>query len=154
MGTASRPGITGGAIMLLLFLGAVFVASLPMIAGIFAAALLPQTGGLRDDVGTPHLLHLLWIYPGLFLVGSVVDAVGKHLRGSRPRGPVGTVVELVVLCSLLSLMLGVYFARPEGAVLAAGIALLLYWPFVKGMERRTARRDAEQDSPPDGIAAG
>ncbi|CAQ02043.1 putative integral membrane protein [Clavibacter sepedonicus] len=125
-----------------------------MVAGLFAGALLPQAGGLRDEVGTAHLLHLLWIYPLLFLAGTVVDAVGKHVRGSRPAGVIGSGVELVVLWAILSLMLGVYFARAEGAVLAAGIAMLVYWPFVKGMERKTARRDAEQDSPPDGVATG
>lgn len=132
--------------MVLLLLGAVLLASVPVLAGVVAGAFLPGAGGLREGTGLGALAHLLWIYPALFLAATVVDGVGKYVRDGGERSAASTVVEFVVLCGALTLMLTVFLQRPEAAAVGAAVALLLYWPFVRHLERNAEEDEIESNA--------
>lgn len=149
MATASDSKLVGGTVMALLFLGAVLLASIPLLAGVVVGALVPGIGGLRPGSGPGQLLHLLWIYPVLFLVATVVDGVGKYFRDGGDRSAAGTATELVVLWFAVTLMLTVFLEHPGGAALASAVAMLLYRPFVRHLERQ-----AEEDEPEDDDVTG
>lgn len=146
MATATARKIGGGVVMLLLLVGAVAVAALPLVVGLVAGAYLPDgVGGLRTEGGPARMLHLLWVYPVLWVAALVVDALVKYVTFGRRPGPVALAVEVLVMWVVLTLLYGVFFERVQGAALAAAVALLVLVPFVRLLEK-----GAEDDEPDDG----
>lgn len=129
-----------GGVMSALLLGAVAVAALPLAVGIVVGALVPEVGQLRTEDGAWRLLHLLWVYPGVFVLATISEGVAKHVAGAPPRGA-GAVVEAVVLWAGLTLMFGVFFHHPASAAIGAGTGLLATWPFTRALERAAERAD-------------
>ncbi|MEJ5914010.1 hypothetical protein [Pseudokineococcus sp. 1T1Z-3] len=140
-----RGGLTGGLIMGGLLLGAVLAASLPLIAAVLVVDALPGVGELRTDGGLARLVNLVWAYPGLFVAGMVASGVGKGLKGrGRSRVTVLAVETTIMVASLTAIMFVVFFVDLAGALLATAIALVLYWPFVRFLERGVRKDEEEQ----------
>lgn len=130
----------------LLLLGAVCAAALPLVVGVIAGAYLPEhLGGLRTDGGPWRLLHLLWVYPVLYVVATIVEGVLKHLGLGDSRAPAVIVVEALILWFALTLMFAVFFERFAGAALGAAVGLAVLVPFVRALDR--AGDTEEQDAP-------
>lgn len=136
MAGRDRVGPGGFLIMSGILIGAIVGAAVPMIAGVGLVALIPRVGELNHPLPT-ILLHMLWMYPALWLVGTVVDSVAKHLVGGRPLGWFGTLVGDLITWWALSMMFTVVFRDLLGAMLAALVACLLMKPFMAWLERHT-----------------
>lgn len=131
-----------------LLIGAIFVASLPMLAGILVTALVPWFGHLRVPVWTV-LLHMLWMYPTLWLYSLISDPIEKfYVAAAKQRaaeqGPgrfrPGLWIErLADLCGwgMLSLIYISVFSDALGVMFASLITALLYKPTVAFLERNS-----------------
>ncbi len=127
--------------MSVLLLGAIIVAAIPLVVGIIVGEKVPGAGDLRPDGGAWRLLHLLWVYPATFMLAAVSEGVAKHVTG-KAAGGIGAVVEAVFLWVALTFMFGVFFEQMGGAAIGAGVALVVYWPFVHLLQRSADRAEA------------
>lgn len=134
--------------MMLLLVAVAFtvVAALPMAVAIGVSAAVPGAGLLKDEVGVWSMVHLLWMYPALFMVGTVYDGVASFATERRP-GPVAECIGLVVQWGALTAMFLVFFRGLVGASLGAALALVLFTVFVGGLERRLAAEEDGSDAP-------
>ena len=132
----------GWVVMPLLLVGAIAVASLPLVAGLVVSALIPSVGALRVDSGWA-LLHLLWIYPVIYVVATIVEPLEKvAIISGTPRVVAKTASSAVFLVVLTGLLL-VFFDSWIGAAIAAATGGLMLWAFVKILPTKPApARDA------------
>ncbi|UNX54799.1 hypothetical protein MF406_00380 [Georgenia sp. TF02-10] len=142
----SESKIFGGVVMTLLFLAALCAACLPLLAGLVVAAYVPGTGDLRTETGGSRLLHLLRMYPAVFLFATVLGGVRKYLERAGPRRWVAAGEELAMWL-FVSALFTVFFEQAAGALLGAAIALLLYWPFVRFLERGAEKNGPDPEEP-------
>lgn len=143
--TLSESRWVGAIVMPLLLLGALCAVSIPLIAAIILGSCMPTVGELRPGNGW-RLLHLLWMYPVMYLVEVVAGGFNRHFTGvSEPRGVAGVVVGAIIWLAL-SAMFGVFFVHPAGAALTAAAALALSRPFLRMIERATEKRESEGTS--------
>ncbi|MBB1484961.1 hypothetical protein H5392_13955 [Tessaracoccus sp. MC1865] len=143
--SADDPARHGPAWVPLLLAGAVLVAALPMLAGIVVTAAVPWFGTLRVPVWTV-LLHVLWMYPVLWLYSLVADPIEKfyvtaatHNPGRNPgRLPPGFWIERladVAAWLVLALMYTVVFTDTVGVLVSSLLTALLYKPTLALLER-------------------
>lgn len=135
MDDLSESKLFGSVVMTLLFLGAVCVASLPLLAGVIIGAYMPGTGGIRNDLGLRGMLHFLWIYPAVFVFATVLGGLNRYLELERGKSRrYVSILEAVLMWILVTVLFGVFFEQSLGAAVGAAAALVLYWPFVRWME--------------------
>lgn len=138
-----RSGPGGTAIMAGLLLGAILAASLPLFIALLVTNALPGVGELRTGGGPLRLVHLLWVYPAMWIGASIATGVAKGLRLRGKPKVAQVVAEYAITWSATTLiMLVAFFEDLAGAFLSASIALLLYLPFVRFLERG-AKKDEE-----------
>lgn len=137
-----RVGPGGFLIMSGILIVAVVGAGVPMIAGVGLIALIPGLGELNHSFPTV-LLHMLWMYPLLWVTSTVTDSVSKHLVGGRPPGRLGTLIGGLITWWVVALMFTVVFRQPLGAILAGLVACLLMKPFAAWLERHTPNDDTD-----------
>lgn len=134
----------GGTVMTGLLLGAIAVAAIPVVVGFLVATLVPEVGELRDGSGW-RILHFLWIYPAVFFLAMVNSGVATGLTRRDPHSGLNGVVTSVVLWFGLALMLTVFFKHVSGAAIASAVALLVFWPFVRLLERGAEAAERRND---------
>lgn len=135
MATRSGSRVFGASVTTVLVLGVVAVVSVPLFAGIVLAAFVPDLGALRSGGWPWRLLHLLWIYPTLFVFLELfVEPVATHVRVATSRAA-GLVTEVGMAWVGLASMFAVFFAQPLGAGIAAALGLALLQPFTWLMQR-------------------
>ncbi len=140
-----RLGVPG--VLVLYVLGVVWVAALPLLVGLVLAGMVPEVGRLRSAGGGWQLLHLLWIYPVLFVVVGMLEPRAGRAR-SRGRRVLALAVELPLAWLVLTVLFGVLFVHPGGAAIAAAVAVASLAPFARLLER-TVPPDAPDV--PDGV---
>lgn len=146
-------GRGGAAIMAGVALMAIACAGVPMLAGVGLVALIPGLGALHQPFAW-MALHVLWMYPVLWLVGTVTDSVARHLAGPRRPGWFGTLVGDLIVWWAVAMMFTVMLSDTLGALLAAAIAVLLMKPFATWLERNTPEQDLRDGGEPHLPAGG
>ena len=134
-----HPKVTpaGTAIMLALLVATIIAAAVPMVVGIAVVAVVPWIGELRHQDATWVLLHLLWMYPALWLFTFASSAIARAVLRGRPLGSVGRVVERVTTWAVIAVMYSVIFDDVLGYAVAALITCVLWGPAVRWLRRRT-----------------
>lgn len=111
-------------------------AALPMVAGTVIVMLLPGVGVPNDNFGLPSLLHMLWIFPVIYMVENVIEGLVAYFDGIDFESKPVQVASFVVQWLALTLMYAVFFKHPEGAALAAFVSMILAVPFLAYLEKK------------------
>lgn len=113
-----------------LLIGAIAFASLPLVAGLVLSALIPSVGALRVDSGWA-LLHLLWIYPVIYVASVIVEPIEKvAIMMGAPR-VLTKIASTALFLALVTGLFLVFFESWIGAAIAAAVGGLMLWAFVK-----------------------
>ena len=122
--------------MFLLLIGAIATVSIPMAAGVFLTWLVPVIGQPRADLPVWSIFHFLWILPLMYIIGTLLEHVGKRLMPSNKL--VRELVENCILVIILAATYRVFFSSVLGCLIAAVISMLMYVlskPFIEWIER-------------------
>lgn len=131
----------GALLTMLVLSGALAVAAIPMVVAVVITRLIPVVGEGPLHASGWDLLHFLWIYAVLYGVIVLLEKIGKHKLNLQPFAQ--NCFEGTGILVALSIMYLVFFAKIEGAVVAAVLSLVLYVvirPITKTMERAAEKR--------------
>lgn len=132
--------ITGA---LALFL--VAFAALPMVAGTVIVMLLPGVGAPKDDFGLPSLLHLLWMFPVIYMVENIIEGLVAYFDEINFESKPIQFASFVIQWVALTLMYAVFFKHLEGAALAAFISIILFLPALAFLEKKSGNPVGEHE---------
>lgn len=120
--------------MVLIAVAAVAVASLPLLVGMAATALIPGIGSLRAEVTPWHVLHIFWMYPAIFAISTVTTGVVNAFSRTHLHS-ISKILEFVVMFLIITGMMMIFFEDVFGSFISAALTMVVFYPLVHILSR-------------------